>query len=204
MQIDTKNILFVCGGAFDGLEKIVEKRTGSSSLGFGAQVKAKKELNTTDWMSDVVSHDLVKFGLIPELVGRLPVITALNGLDKDAFVRILTEPKNALVKQYQKLFALDNVILEFDQSAFEAIANKAIEEKTGARGLRSILESSLRDLMFKIPSDPTIEKVVITKATIKDPSNVNVIHNQQRKPLEMSVTQHDEEKKKPKKNNTAS
>ena len=204
LQIDTKNILFVCGGAFDGLEKIVEKRTGSSSLGFGAQVKAKKELNTTDWMSDVVSHDLVKFGLIPELVGRLPVITALNGLDKDAFVRILTEPKNALVKQYQKLFALDNVILEFDQSAFEAIANKAIEEKTGARGLRSILESSLRDLMFKIPSDPTIEKVVITKATIKDPSNVNVIHNQQRKPLEMSVTQHDEEKKKPKKNNTAS
>ena len=204
LQIDTKNILFICGGAFDGLEKIVEKRTGSSSLGFGAQVKAKKELNTTDWMSDVVSHDLVKFGLIPELVGRLPVITALGGLNKDTFVRILTEPKNALVKQYQKLFALDNVILEFDQSAFDAIAEKAIEEKTGARGLRSILENALRDLMFKIPSDPTIEKVIITKATIKDPSNVNVIHNQQRKPLEMSVTQHDEEKKKPRKNNTAS
>lgn len=204
LQINTKNILFICGGAFDGLEKIVEKRTGSSSLGFGAQVKAKKELNTTDWMSEVVSHDLVKFGLIPELVGRLPVITALGGLNKDTFVRILTEPKNALVKQYKKLFALDNVILEFDQSAFDAIAGKAIEEKTGARGLRSILENALRDLMFKIPSDPTIEKVIITKATIKDPSNVNIIHNQQRKPLEMSITQNDEEKKKPRKNNTAS
>lgn len=204
LQINTKNILFICGGAFDGLEKTVEKRTGSSSLGFGAQVKAKQELNTTDWMASVVSHDLVKFGLIPELVGRLPVITALNGLDKAAFVRILTEPKNALVKQYQKLFALDNVVLEFETSAFEAIADKAIEEKTGARGLRSILENILRDLMFKIPSEPTIEKVIITGATIKDPSNVNIIHNQQRKPLEMSINHNDEEKKKPRKNNTAS
>lgn len=204
LQINTKNILFICGGAFDGLEKTVEKRTGSSSLGFGAQVKAKQELDTTDWMASVVSHDLVKFGLIPELVGRLPVITALGGLDKNAFVRILTEPKNALVKQYQKLFALDNVVLEFDASAFEAIASKAIEEKTGARGLRSILENVLRDLMFKIPSEPTIEKVIITGATIKDPSNVNIIHNQQRKPLEMSINHNDEEKKKPRKNNTAS
>lgn len=129
LQINTKNILFICGGAFDGLEKTVERRTGSSSLGFGAKVRDKKELNTTNWMSSVISHDLVKFGLIPELVGRLPVITALNGLDRKAFIRILTEPKNALVRQYQKLFALDNVVLEFEPSALEAIADKAIEEK---------------------------------------------------------------------------
>lgn len=198
LQINTKNILFICGGAFDGLEKTVERRTGSSSLGFGAKVKDKKELNTTNWMSSVISHDLVKFGLIPELVGRLPVITALNGLDKKAFIRILTEPKNALVRQYQKLFALDNVVLEFEPSALEAIADKAIEEKTGARGLRSIMENTLKELMFKIPSDSTTEKVIISAETIKDPSNVTVIHNQERKPL-MSINQEDN-KKTPRKN----
>ena len=198
LQINTKNILFICGGAFDGLEKTVERRTGSSSLGFGAKVKDKKELNTTNWMSSVISHDLVKFGLIPELVGRLPVITALNGLDKKAFIRILTEPKKALVRQYQKLFALDNVVLEFEPSALEAIADKAIEEKTGAGGLRSIMENTLKELMFKIPSDSTTEKVIISAETIKDPSNVTVIHNQERKPL-MSINQEDN-KKTPRKN----
>lgn len=201
LQINTKNILFICGGAFDGLEKVVEKRTGSSSLGFGADVMSKKELNETSWMSDVISHDLVKFGLIPELVGRLPVITALNGLDKKSLVKILTEPKNALVKQYQRLFALDDVALEFDDKALEAIADRAIDEKTGARGLRSILEGILTDLMFKVPSDSTIEKVIITAETVKNPENVTIIHNQGKAPLPMSISEN--EIKKPRKPNAS-
>lgn len=201
LQINTKNILFICGGAFDGLEKVVEKRTGSSSLGFGADVMSKKELNETSWMSDVISHDLVKFGLIPELVGRLPVITALNGLDKKSLVKILTEPKNALVKQYQRLFALDDVALEFDGKALEAIADRAIDEKTGARGLRSILEGILTDLMFKVPSDSTIEKVIITAETVKNPENVTIIHNQGKAPLPMSISEN--EIKKPRKPNAS-
>ena len=183
LQINTKNILFICGGAFDGLEKVVEKRTGSSSLGFGAEVMSKIELNETSWMSDVISHDLVKFGLIPELVGRLPVITALNGLDKMSLVRILKEPKNALVKQYQRLFALDDVLLEFDDKALEAIADKAIEEKTGARGLRSIIEEIMRDIMFEIPSNPNIEKCVITKATVLDNAGPETVINENKEQL---------------------
>ncbi|MGN0551470.1 MAG: ATP-dependent Clp protease ATP-binding subunit ClpX [Acutalibacteraceae bacterium] len=202
LQINTKNILFICGGAFDGLEKTVSKRQNSSALGFGAEIKSKAELNTTSWMSEVVSHDLVKFGLIPELVGRLPVITALDGLDEKAFIRILTEPKNALVKQYQKIFALDDVVLEFDEAALSAIAKKAIDEKTGARGLRSIMENTLRDLMFRVPSEITVEKIIITAETIKDPENVTIIHNQSRKPIKMSISK--EEKKKTSSNNTAS
>ena len=201
LQINTKNILFICGGAFDGLEKVVEKRTGSSSLGFGAEVMSKIELNETSWMSDVISHDLVKFGLIPELVGRLPVITALNGLDKMSLVRILKEPKNALVKQYQRLFALDDVLLEFDDKALEAIADKAIEEKTGARGLRSILENILKDLMFKVPSDSTIEKVIISAETVKNPENVTIIHNQGKLPAPLSISE--DEIKTPRKPNAS-
>lgn len=188
LQIDTKNILFICGGAFDGLERTLEKRIGSSSLGFGASVKDKSELNKSDWMSKVVSHDLVKFGLIPELVGRLPVITHLNGIDKEGFTRILTEPKNSLVKQYTKLFELDNVQIEFEPSALEAIAEKAMKENTGARGLRSIMEHTLRGLMYKVPSDITIEKVIITADTVNDPTNVTVIHNQDRKSVQMKTT----------------
>ena len=161
IQIDTSNILFICGGAFDGLEKVVEKRTGSSSLGFGAQVRSKKELDTTKWMGEVVPHDLVKYGLIPELVGRLPVITALDGLDQEALVRILTEPKNSILKQYKKLFALDKVELDFEKSALEAVAQKAIDRRTGARGLRSIMEETLTDLMYKVPSDYSVEKVIV-------------------------------------------
>lgn len=195
IQINTKNILFICGGAFDGLEKAVEGRTNSSSLGFGADIKDKTELNATGWMSEVISHDLVKYGLIPELVGRLPVITALNGLDKEAFKRILTEPKNSLVKQYQRLFALDNVELEFEEDALEAIATKAIKENTGARGLRSIMENILTDLMFKVPSDVTIEKVVITADTIADPSKVTVVRNQERKSLKMRLSSGDTKKR---------
>lgn len=201
LQINTKNILFICGGAFDGLEKVVEKRTGSSSLGFGADVMGRKELNETSWMSDVISHDLVKFGLIPELVGRLPVITALDGLDKKSLVKILCEPRNALIKQYQRLFALDGVALEFDDKSLEAIADKAIDEKTGARGLRSILEGILTDLMFKVPSDSTIEKVIITDETVKNPENVTIIHNQGKAPLPMSIEE--DEIKKPRKTNAS-
>ncbi len=201
LQINTKNILFICGGAFDGLEKIVERRTGGSSLGFGAEVVGKNELDSTSWMSEVVSHDLVKFGLIPELVGRLPIITALDGLDKKALVKILTEPKNALIKQYQRLFALDNVMLVFEDKALEAVADKAIEEKTGARGLRSIIEGILTELMFKVPSDPTIEKVIISAETVKNPENVTIIHNQEKTPVTMSISE--DRSKKPRKTNAS-
>ncbi len=162
IQIDTSNILFICGGAFDGLEKTVEKRLGSSSLGFNADIKTKTELDTTSWMQEVIPQDLVKFGLIPELVGRLPVVTALNGLDENALVRILEEPKDSLVKQYTKLFAMDNVSLVFDDGALLEIARKAIERHTGARGLRSIMEELLKNLMYEAPSDETISKIIIT------------------------------------------
>ncbi len=161
LQINTKNILFICGGAFDGLEKIVEKRKGASLVGFGANVQKKAVLDETGWMKDVVAHDLVKYGIIPELVGRIPVITALNGLDTDALVKILSEPKNSLVKQYKKLFAFDGVELEITDDALEAIAKLAKEQKTGARGLRGIMESILNELMFETPSDETIVRIVI-------------------------------------------
>ena len=161
LQINTKNILFICGGAFDGLEIIVEKRKGASLVGFGANVQEKAVLDETGWMKDVVAHDLVKYGIIPELVGRIPVITALNGLDTDALVKILSEPKNSLVKQYKKLFAFDGVELEITDDALEAIAKLAKEQKTGARGLRGIMESILNELMFETPSDETIVRIVI-------------------------------------------
>ena len=167
IQIDTTNILFICGGAFDGLEKTVEKRRGSSSFGFNAEIKTKKELDTTSWMQEVIPQDLVKFGLIPELVGRLPVLTALNGLDEKALVRILEEPKDSLVKQYKKLFEMDGVILEFGENALLEIARKAIERHTGARGLRSIMEELLKSLMYEAPSDETISRITITADAVK-------------------------------------
>lgn len=157
LQINTKNILFICGGAFDGLEKIVTKRKGSSVIGFESFIQDKKELDETYWMKDVTAHDLVKYGIIPELIGRLPVITALSGLDTDALVQILTVPKNSIVQQYKKLFELDNVELVFEDDALKAVAKKAQEQRTGARGLRGIMEGILTNLMFEIPSDPTIE-----------------------------------------------
>lgn len=162
LKINTKNILFICGGAFDGLEKVIEKRKGSSSLGFGAEVHSKEEFRKSDWMSDVVPHDLVKFGLIPELVGRLPVIASLHALDEDSLVSILTEPKNSIITQYKKLFDMDNIKLRFTDDALKAIAQKAISQETGARGLRAILESILGELMFTSPSDETITKITIT------------------------------------------
>lgn len=159
LQIDTKNILFICGGAFDGLEKIVEKRKGSSVIGFESLVQSKQELDSTDWMKEVTAHDLVKYGIIPELIGRLPVITALSGLDTDALVKILTVPKNSIVQQYKKLFELDGVELLFEEEALRAIAQQAQDQHTGARGLRGIMEDILTDLMFEAPSDPTIDKL---------------------------------------------
>ncbi|MBQ9768753.1 MAG: ATP-dependent Clp protease ATP-binding subunit ClpX [Clostridia bacterium] len=166
IQINTSNILFICGGAFDGIDKIVERRKGGSSLGFEQDVKSKKELEAADFYKDVTHRDLVKFGIIPELVGRIPVVTALSGMDKDTLVRIMTEPKNSIVRQYEALFALDNVELIFEDEALERIAELTIERKTGARGLRSIIEAVLKTPMFNTPSDPDVKKVVITKATI--------------------------------------
>ncbi len=161
IQIDTKNILFICGGAFEGLEKIIGKRLGDSSIGFESNIKTKKDMTISKTMKDVEPHDLVKFGIIPELVGRIPVITALDDLDEDALVRILTEPKNALIKQYKKLFSYDGTKLEFTDDALHAVARKALERKTGARGLRGILEDTLSSLMFELPS----EEVDIIKIT---------------------------------------
>lgn len=168
LQIDTKDILFICGGAFDGLEKIVEKRKGSSVIGFESLVQSKQELDSTDWMKEVTAHDLVKYGIIPELIGRLPVITALSGLDTDALVKILTVPKNSIVQQYKKLFELDGVELLFEEDALRAIAQQAQDQHTGARGLRGIMEDILTDLMFEAPSDPTIDKIIITEGVIKN------------------------------------
>ncbi len=160
IQIDTKNILFICGGAFDGLEKIIQKRTDSSSLGFGSSIKKKEDEN--DIMKKVVPHDLVKYGIVPELVGRLPVITVLEELDEDALCRILTEPKNSLIKQYTKLFKLDNIDFEISDDAMKEIAKKTISQKTGARGLRAIVEKILTKLMYEAPSDDTIASIRIT------------------------------------------
>ena len=174
IQIDTKNILFICGGAFDGLDKIIQRRTESSSLGFGAEIKSKTEKQKGIY-KDVVSQDLVKYGIVPELVGRLPVITVLDELDEDALVRILKEPKNALVKQYKKLFELDNIKLEIEDDALRAIAHKAIEKDTGARGLRAIVEKILMPVMFEAPSDSDISEIVITKDCVENNEMPTVI-----------------------------
>lgn len=167
IPIDTTNILFICGGAFDGLEKIIENRMDTSSIGFNSEVKSKSDLNVGAAFKKVLPQDFVKFGLIPEFIGRVPITVSLDNLDRDALVRILTEPKNSLVKQYTKLFELDGVGLEFDDSAIHAIADKALERKTGARGLRAIMENVMMDLMFRIPSDESITKVVIDKDTVE-------------------------------------
>lgn len=165
IQIDTKNILFICGGAFEGLDSVIKKRTESSSLGFGGKVKSKEDDNNV--MKRVVPHDLVKFGIVPELVGRLPVITVLDELDEDALCRILTEPKNSLIKQYTKLFKLDNIDFEITEDAKREIAKRTIEEKTGARGLRAIVEKILTKLMFEAPSDDEIVGIKITAECVR-------------------------------------
>ena len=167
IQVDTSSILFICGGAFDGLEKIIEQRTDRKGIGFDAVVESKAERRTGALLQEVQPHDLLKFGIIPELVGRLPVITALNGLSREDLVKILTEPKNALVKQYQKLLEYDDVTLEFQPDALETVADQAIERNIGARGLRAVMEGILTPIMYEIPSDPTIEKVTITADCVK-------------------------------------
>ena len=166
IPVDTTNILFICGGAFDGLEKIVEARLNRNSIGFGAEVSSKAEFDTGELFNEVTPQDLVKFGLIPEFVGRVPINVSLHGLDKEALVRILKEPKSALIKQYQKLFDFDNVKLSFEDEAIETIADLATERKTGARGIRSIMEKTMMDVMYEIPSDETIKSVVITKDSV--------------------------------------
>ena len=181
IQINTKNILFICGGAFEGLEKLVEKRMNSSVLGFGGTIRSRKELDSTAWMKDVVAHDLVKFGIIPELVGRIPVITSLSGLDENALVRILTEPKNSIVNQYKKLFELDDVDLEFTDDALLAVAKIAKEQNTGARGLRGILENVLTDLMFTTPSDETIKKIVINADVVNGKAKPKITRRRTKK-----------------------
>lgn len=201
LEINTKNILFICGGAFDGLEKVVLKRKNSSGIGFESIINNKQELDETDWMKDVEAHDLVKFGLIPELIGRLPVITALSGLDAPALVKILSEPKNSIVKQYQKLFELDDVTLEFEEDALLAIAKKAKEQRTGARGLRGIMEDILTDLMFKTPSDPTIEKIVITDKVLTENAEPVITRNPDRISVPANVNK---DAKKRQKRSTAS
>lgn len=183
LQINTENILFICGGAFEGLEKIVKDRIGKKSIGFGAEIESSKDISRYEIFEKLLPQDLLKFGLIPEFVGRLPVIATLKELDKQALIDIVTKPKNALIKQYQKLFELDNVQLEFEKEALEQIVEKAIERKTGARGLRSILEEIMRDIMFEIPSNPKIEKCIITKESVINGEPPKIIINNNRETI---------------------
>ena len=169
--------MFICGGAFEGLDKIINERTGKKSIGFGAEVKSNKEIDKYEIYEQLLPQDLLKFGLIPEFVGRLPIVATLKELDKNALIDIVTKPKNAIVKQYKKLLKLDDVELEFEQGALEAIVDKAIERKTGARGLRSIIEEIMRDIMFDIPSNPAIEKCIVTKETVTENKAPKIIEN---------------------------
>ena len=168
IQINTSNILFICGGAFDGIDKIIEKRTRKSSMGFGADIDSKETKDVGALLKDLLPEDLLKFGLIPEFVGRVPMIVSLESLDQNALINILSKPKNALIKQYSKLFEIDNVELEFTEEALKAVADEAIKRKTGARGLRAILEDILVDVMFEVPSDENVYKVIITEEAIKE------------------------------------
>ena len=177
IQVNTKNILFICGGAFDGLEKIIERRIDQKGIGFGAVVQSKKEKDISKTLKEVQPHDILKYGLIPELVGRLPVIAPLQALSREDLVHILTEPKNALVKQYQKLLGYDDVELNFEKDALEAVADKAIERNIGARGLRAVMENMLTQLMYDIPSDPTVERVTITRACVEGTAEPIVVRN---------------------------
>lgn len=176
IQVDTSNILFICGGAFDGLEKIIETRMDRKAIGFHAEIVDKNKRDIGEVFAEVTPQDFVKYGLIPEFVGRVPINVSLEGLDKDALVRILKEPKNALVKQYQKLFELDDVKLSFEPEAVEAIADKALERKTGARGLRSIMEKTMMDVMYRIPSDESIEACIITKEAVEGTSEPLLVY----------------------------
>ncbi|MEG0752483.1 MAG: ATP-dependent Clp protease ATP-binding subunit ClpX [Angelakisella sp.] len=187
IQIDTSNILFICGGAFEGLETIIEKRTEKSSMGFRAELRESHEERKQKLLRQVVPHDLVRFGLIPELVGRIPVISTLDPLDEEALVKILTEPKNSMLRQYKKLFSLDSCTLDFSDEAIREIARQAIKRKTGARGLRSIMESLLSDVMFETPSDPTVESIVITEKCVTGEDSPEIVRNPAKKPAKIKL-----------------
>ena len=178
IQINTENILFICGGAFEGLENIIKDRTGEKAIGFGTKIESKKEINKYEVFKELLPQDLLKFGLIPEFIGRLPIIATLEDLDREALIRIATEPKNSLVKQYKKLLEIDGVELEFTREALEAIVDKAIERKTGARGLRSIIEEIMRDIMYDVPSNPKIERCTITKETVLENKGPELVINE--------------------------
>jgi len=195
IQVDTKDILFICGGAFDGIEKIVEKRESQGSLGFGADIKSKKEMDLSEAMSKVIPQDLVKYGLIPEIVGRIPVITALSDLDEEALVKILKEPKNSLVKQYVELFKMDEIELEFSDDALIEMAKETLEKKTGARGLRGVMEKVLQPVMFTSPSDSKVEKIVITAACVKGEEEPKIIRNANKKEREPLLIKSPDDKK---------
>lgn len=175
IQIDTTNILFICGGAFDGIEKLIEKRMHHNSMGFGAEIKSKEQKDVGDILKNILPEDLLKFGMIPEFVGRLPIIVTLGSLDKEALIKILTEPKNALTKQYRKLFELDGVELEFEREALEAIADEALSRKTGARGLRAIMESLMLEVMYDIPSRDDIRQCIVTHDTVINKQSPNLV-----------------------------
>ena len=177
IQLDTSNILFICGGAFDGIEGIIQKRTGKQGMGFGSEIKGKEEEQTDRLLAQIEPHDLMKYGLIPELIGRLPAIVSLDTLDRDALVRILQEPKNALVKQYQTMFEMDGVKLNFEPEALIKVAETALERKTGARGLRGVLENVMTDIMFSIPSDKTVSSVTITPEVVMGTGEPAVEHD---------------------------
>jgi ATP-dependent Clp protease ATP-binding subunit ClpX len=184
LQVDTTNILFICGGAFGGLEQVIERRLGGRSLGFGADIQSKKQRNLTELLKHVEPEDLLKFGMIPEFIGRLPIVTALEELDEPALVNILSQPKNALTKQYKKLFDLDGINLKFTEGALKAISTEAIRRKAGARGLRSILESAMLDMMYELPSRKTAREVVISEEVILKKSEPVVLHSQDNKEKE--------------------
>ncbi len=181
LQIDTTNILFICGGAFDGIEKIISRRTTSKSMGFGADIKSREKENIGEVFEKIEPQDLLKFGIIPELIGRLPIIASLDMLDKDALVRIIKEPKNAILKQYKKLFELDGITLNVEDEAVEAIAQKALDRKTGARGLRSIIEETLLDIMYEVPSEENVESCTITKECVTDKKQPEIIRKKAEK-----------------------
>ena len=182
IHIDTTNIMFICGGAFDGIDKIIEQRLDKKTMGFGAEIKGKKDRNVGEILQHVQQHDLLRFGIIPELIGRLPVITPLNSLTKEDLVHILTEPKNALTKQYKALMEMDNVELVYEPAALDAIADKAIEMEIGARGLRSVMENAMTKVMYEVPSDPKIRRIVITEDCIKNGTDPQIIRQPARLP----------------------
>ena len=184
IPIDTTNILFICGGAFDGIDRIVEARLDRKSIGFNAEITSNTDRSATELYAEVTPQDLVKYGLIPEFVGRVPITVSLKGLDREALIRILTEPKSALIKQYQKLFGYDHVKLTFEREAVEAIADKALERKTGARGLRSIMEKAMMDIMYQIPSDPAITQCIVTKEAVEGVSQPMVVRKEKQGLLE--------------------